>query len=277
MDLVSLGESGARCSARAVFYSVCGLLFAISVGATIAACLSMSAMGELPMPGGWSLSMMWMPMCGKTWLRVAASFVGMWIAMMTAMMLPSVAPVLWRYREALDSARHGRARAPALTWLTWLAGIGYCAVWAALGAVVFALGAAFVELQMQVPALSHAVPVIAGVMVLLAGALQSSAWKAHYLDCCQQPQECGHAVLPLRSDAALRYGLRLGLHCCYCCASFTAVLVAIGVMDLLAMAALTVAITLERLAPRGPLVVRGIGFTIVGTGLLMIVRAASFM
>ncbi|MFP3607551.1 DUF2182 domain-containing protein, partial [Paraburkholderia sp. SIMBA_053] len=89
--------------------------------------------------------------------------------------------------EALDSARHGRARAPALTWLIWLAGIGYFAVWAALGAVVFALGAAFATLQMRVPALSHAVPVIAGVMVLLAGALQSSAWKAHYLDCCQQP------------------------------------------------------------------------------------------
>jgi len=48
-------------------------------------------------------------------------------------------------------------------------------------------------------------------------------------------------------------------------------------MDLLAMAALTVAITLERLAPRGPLVVRGIGFTIVGMGLLMIARAASLM
>jgi predicted metal-binding membrane protein len=275
MDLVSVGESGARCSARAAFYSVCGLLFAISVGATIAACLSMSAMGELPMHGGWSLSMMWMPMCGQTWPRVAASFVGMWIAMMTAMMLPSVAPVLWRYREALGSARHGRAS--TLTWMTWLAGIGYFAIWAALGAVVFALGAAFAALQMQVPALSHAVPVIAGVMVLLAGALQSSAWKAHYLDCCRQPQECGHAVLPLRSDAALRYGLRLGLHCCYCCASFTAVLVAIGVMDLLAMAALTVAITLERLAPRGPLVARGFGYSIVGTGLLMIVRAAWLM
>ncbi len=64
---------------------------------------------SLPMPGGWSMSMMWMPMCGQTWPRVAASFVGMRIAMMTAMMLPSVAPVLWRYREALCSVTHARA------------------------------------------------------------------------------------------------------------------------------------------------------------------------
>jgi hypothetical protein len=34
----------------------------------------MSAMGEMPMPGGWTMSMAWMRMPGQTWPGAAASF-----------------------------------------------------------------------------------------------------------------------------------------------------------------------------------------------------------
>ena len=60
--------------------------------------LVMSAMGGMTMPGGWTMSMMWMRMPGLTWPGTAASFLGMWVVMMVAMMLPSLAPMLWRYR-----------------------------------------------------------------------------------------------------------------------------------------------------------------------------------
>jgi hypothetical protein len=46
-------------------------------------------MSEMPMPGGWTMSMMWMRMPGQTWLAVAASFTGMWLVMMAVMMLRS--------------------------------------------------------------------------------------------------------------------------------------------------------------------------------------------
>ena len=55
-------------------------------------------MGDMPMPGGWAMSMMWMRMPGQTWPGAAASFLGTWTAMMVAMMLPSLVPMLWRYR-----------------------------------------------------------------------------------------------------------------------------------------------------------------------------------
>ena len=45
------------------------------------------AMREMPMPGGWTMSMTWMRVPGQTWAG-AASFLAMWIAMMVAMMLP---------------------------------------------------------------------------------------------------------------------------------------------------------------------------------------------
>ena len=53
------------------------------------------------MPGGWTMSMAWMRMPGQTWPGLAVAFLGMWIVMMVAMMLPSLVPMLWRYRQAV--------------------------------------------------------------------------------------------------------------------------------------------------------------------------------
>jgi len=212
-------------------------------------------MGEMPMPGGWTMSMAWMPMCGQTWASAAASFVGMWAVMMVAMMLPSWAPTLWRGGLA-----------------AW-AGAGYFFVWAVLGALVFALGAALAQAVMQMPAVARAVPVSLGIVVLLAGAYQLTPWKAHHLACCRQAAARG---LAFRADAgaAWRYGVRLGLHCSHSCAGLTAMLLVMGVMDLRAMAVITAAITAERLAPAGERVARVVGAVSVGAGLLLIVRAA---
>ena len=80
------------------FFGVSALLFAASAALTVAWCGSMSAMGEMPMPGGWTMSMAWMRMPGQTWPGAAASFLGMWVVMMVAMMLPSLVTMLWRYR-----------------------------------------------------------------------------------------------------------------------------------------------------------------------------------
>ncbi|WP_318270997.1 DUF2182 domain-containing protein [Paraburkholderia hospita] len=122
-------------ASRRAFFGVAALVFVASVALTVIGCMSMSSMSELPMQGGWSLSMTWAPMCGQKWPRVAATFVGMWIVMMVAMMLPSLAPVLWRYHEAIGKTGVMRAR-----WMTALAGVGYFFVWAVLGVIVFVLG-----------------------------------------------------------------------------------------------------------------------------------------
>jgi predicted metal-binding membrane protein len=253
---------------RRAFFGVSVLLFAASAAVTIVWCTSMSAMGEMPMPGGWTMSMAWMRMPGQTWPGAAASFLGMWVVMMVAMMLPSLAPMLWRYRQAA-----GRAGEMRLGRLTALAGVGYFFVWTAFGMAVFSLGAALAAIEMRLPALARTVPIAVGVVVLIAGALQFSTWKAHHLACCRKAPGRGH-TLPVNAGMAWRHGLRLGLHCSYCCAGLTAILLVIGVMDLRAMAVVTVAITVERLAPAGERVARAIGAVIVGAGLFLIARAA---
>ena len=161
-----------------------------------------------------------------------------------------------------------------LSWLTALVGIGYFFVWTVFGIVVFPLGAALAEIEMQRPALARVVPIAVGVVVVIAGALQFSAWKAHHLACCREPSR-RERTLPADAATAWRHGLRLGLHCTYGCAGFTAILLVIGVMDLRVMALVTAAITAERLAPNGERVARAIGIVVVGVGLLLIARAAA--
>jgi predicted metal-binding membrane protein len=55
-----------------------------------------------------------------------------------------------------------------------------------------------------------------------------------------------------------------------------AILLVIGIMDLRAMALVTVAITVERLAPVGERVARATGAIIVGAGLVLIIFAIPF-
>lgn len=253
-----------RASGR-TFLGVAALLFVVSAAATIVGCVSMAAMGGMAMPGGWTMSMAWMRMPGQTWLAAAGSFLGMWVAMMGAMMLPSLVPMLGRYRQAVG--RTGEAR---LGRLTVLVGAGYFVVWMLVGLAAFPLGLALAGIAMQVPSLARAVPIAIGVAVLIAGALQFSAWKVRRLACCREPP--GHD----RADAgtAWRHGLRLGLQCGACCANLMAILLVVGVMDLGAMALVTAAITLERLAPAGDRAARAIGALVVGAGLLLIAQAA---
>jgi predicted metal-binding membrane protein len=264
-----IARNTSRRAARATFFlGTAALLFAASVAATIARHASMAAMGELPMPGGWMLSTLWTRMCGESWPRVAASFLGMWGVMMLAMMLPAVMRVLWRYRLRIDNAG-----GQAADRLTALVGTGYFLIWMAQGIAIFPLGAALAAVEMGEPGLARAVPLAAGVIVMLAGLVQFTAWKAHHLACCREAPGQDRAW-PANASTALRHGLRVGLHCAACSAGLTTTLLVLGVMDLLTMMMVTAAVTAERLLPAGERVAQAIGAVTCAAGLLLIARAA---
>ncbi len=250
-----------------VFLAVLALLFIASAALTVVWCGSMSAMRGMLMPGGWTMSMVWMRMPEQTWLGTGASFVSMWAVMMMAMMMPSLVPMLRRYRQAI-----GRAGETRLGQLTAVVGVGYYAVWTMLGVAVFSLGAVVASTEMRFPLLARAVPAASGTIIIISGALQFTHWKAQHLAGCREGTRCGHALEP-HSGSAFRHGLRLGLHCSYCCASLTAILLVVGVMDLRSMILITGAITAERLAPSGLHVARAIGAVAVAVGVLLIARA----
>ena len=187
--------------------------------------------------------------------RDALAFLGMWVLMTAAMMLPSVAPTLRRYRGA-----------SAL-----VVGASYIGVWTVFGAAVHTLGLGLAVAERWWPPLVRAVPVAAGLVVLLAGATQLSAWKAGHLVRLRAPRD---HLASLDARTAWRRGVRLGARCVSSCAGFTAVLLVAGVMDLRAMAAVGIAVTAERLAPNGVRIARAVGAATVAAGLVLMARAA---
>jgi predicted metal-binding membrane protein len=255
-------------ASQRTFFGTVAMLFVVCLTVTTVWCNSMWASSQMRMPGGWTMSMAWMPMAGQTWADAAASFVLMWVVMMAAMMLPSLAPGLWRYhRSVWTTGNTGRGR------LTILVGLGYFFVWTLFGLGVFPVGAAIATVETEQPALSRAVPLVAGFVVLISGALQFTKWKVHHLIRCREAP--GSSDVPLsHPGAAWRLGVQLGFHCGLSCVNLTAILLVVGVMDLRAMAAITAAITAERLTPDGARVARVIGLVAVGAGLILIARAA---
>ena len=202
-------------------------------------------------------------MGAHAWAGAPVTFVATWMAMMVPMMLPSLAPALRAYHRVIHAS--GVARHPARSTAAMAA--GYYAVWAGVGAVLLALGAALAVVSRRLPALAHGDPFVTGVVVLVAGILQLTAWKAHHLACC--------GAVSMRGQGAWRDGVRLGVHCCLSCTGPMAVLLAVGVMDLRAMAVVTAAITAERVAPDGRRVARVIGALGIAVGLALVARAAS--
>jgi predicted metal-binding membrane protein len=254
------GIAAERTSKRA-FLAVSALLFAASAALTIFSSASMPAMR--------GMSMVWTLMPGQTEIEATASFLGMWVVMMMAMMLPSLVPMLLRYRHAVapkDESRLGR--------LTLLAGFGYFFVWGLFGLALFPLGVALTGYEMQRPALAGAVPAAVALVVLIAGGLQFHSWKAHHLACCREAPGRGR-TLPADAGTAWLQGVHFGIHCGLSCANLTAILLVIGVMNLRAMAFVTAAITAERLAPAADRVTQAIGVVALGAGLILLARATA--
>jgi len=263
------GHPDAERTARLVWSAAAVVLIILSGAVTIRWCAAMGGMGSMPMPGHWSMSMLWMRMPGQSWLAATAGFLGMWLVMMVAMMLPSFVPMAWRYRQAVRGSGTPGQRLGLLT----LMGAGYLLVWALLGLAAFLGGVTLAACAMRHPALSRMMPVLAGVVVLGAGVVQFTAWKARSLACCRAAPP-GDLVLPADLASAWRHGLRTGAHCSACCAGSTMVLLALGVMDLEAMALVMAAITAERLAPARARVAHVLGIVALASGMILIARAA---
>ena len=189
------------------------------------------------------------------------------MAMMVPMMLPSLVPMLSRYRRSMRGADGIHLHA-----LAALVGVGYYVIWAVLGAAAYAAGAGLMAVETRWGAVARWLPVAAGMVLLAAGGVQFTSWKARQLALCREGSACGRLPAP-NALGAWRHGLRLGVRCSLCCGSLMLALLAIGVMDLVAMAAVTLAISAERLTPVPLRVARVAGVAMVVVGVVTIARA----
>jgi predicted metal-binding membrane protein len=213
---------------------------------------------EMPMPGGWNMSMMWMRMPGQTWLVSALSFLLMWLAMMVAMMMPSAAPMF---------IKTGR------NWLSlcYMAA-GYFVIWLLAGLPIYAVGMLLNDSAMRSTGLSRAVPVLAGACLVVAGAFQFSRWKMEQLWCCRSPFGC--SVTSRQNETNFRLGCRQGIACCRCCAGLMAAQLILGIMNPLVMALVAIAIAAEKFLPRAGVIARAGGVAAIIAGIVITIRWA---
>lgn len=258
-----------RASRESVLYLVAVIVFVASAGLTLWFCRSMS--GGMEMPGGWAMSMMWMPMAGQSWLAAAGMFLAMWLAMMVAMMLPSALPTLIIYRRVLHFRRERRA---ALA--TVVMACGYFLVWLGFGLVAFGAGVATAWAAMRWDAVSRAVPILSGVALIACGVYQFTPLKMSCLRHCRDPLHFVASHLRPGPAGGWRLGLHHGASCAACCWGLMLIQLTLGIMNLGVMVVVAAVIALEKLTPRAEWVVRTVGALSMLGGTFLVGRSLLF-
>jgi predicted metal-binding membrane protein len=182
-----------------------------------------------------------------------------WLAMTTVMMTPAVAPWVRAYATLIAP---GPDRAG---WLrAWPFVAGYAVVWAIFATVMAAAQATLADAGWLV---SERIGDAAGGVVLMgAGAFQFTALKAACLSHCRNPLGFLLARWHDGAPGGFRLGASHGLYCLGCCWLLMITGFALGVMNLLWMAVLAAIVALEQAAPRGPLLGRLFGGTLIAMG-----------
>lgn len=193
-----------------------------------------------------------------------APFLGLWVVMMAAMMLPSVAPVAVLWTRLISGASAGSGRIARLGLFL----SGYLLAWAVIGAVAFA---ALTGTGRLLTASTTAAKWLGVAIFVAAGVYQLTPWKDWCLRRCRSPVGAlvYYAGFKGRSRD-IRVGLHHGTTCVGCCWGLMIVLIAVGVMNLAAMAALAVVIFAEKLWRYGKPFGQAIGVVLVTVGVLAI-------
>src|SRR6266542_1127339 len=186
-------------------------------------------------------------------------FLAMWVAMMTAMMSPSVAPVAVLWVRAITRRPDSTPQQRAFRVSAFLS--GYLVAWTVYGL------AAFVAL-LGTERLVDSAPEVAkwlGVgLFAAAGIYQFTPLKDVCLRHCRSPMMAflGYANFKGRARD-FKVGAHHGAYCVGCCWGLMIVLIAVGVMNVAAMAGLAAVILLEKLSPRGEVLERLFGLALI--------------
>ena len=161
-----------------------------------------------------------------------AFFVGLWVLMMAAMMLPGAVPAVLRGAHASGSVR----AVPLFLG-------SYLAVWALVGVVVYALYR------------PHGT-VAAGVIAIAAGIYELTPLKQHFRQRCHE---------------SFRSGFDFGVYCVGSSIGLMLMLVALGVMSLTWMSVIAILVVGQKLLPARAVIDVPLGLAIVGLGGLIVI------
>ena len=195
-------------------------------------------------------------------------FLGMWVTMMAAMMLPAAAPMILLYGTI---SRRRRERGGAFV-PTWVFVGGYLATWTAFGACAYLLGEVGDGLARASATLGALGPRAAALAMLAAGLYQLTPLKQRCLSHCRSPLDFAMHHWRPGTGGALRMGAEHGAYCVGCCWVLMVLLVTVGLASLPWMGLITLIISAEKLLPRGRLVTSAVAICLIGLGVVALAR-----
>ena len=221
------------------------VLLVVAAGAWLAVVAVARGMGA--MPGTMGLSF--------------GAFVGLWSLMMTAMMLPSVAPFAALYTRTLTDHRPRR--------IAELTG-GYLLIWTFAAGPAYALAWLAGELTGTRPAAAR---VMAVAIFAACGIYQLTPFKDRCLAKCRSPLGFVLKYSSYRGRMRdMRVGLNHGAFCLSCCWALMAILIAVGLMNLAVMVLLTAVVLAEKTWRRGPGLSRVVGAAALALAVAVVFR-----
>ncbi len=196
----------------------------------------------------------------------APLFLAMWVVMMVAMMFPTAAPMILAFHR-VQAGKRQRGEAFVATWVFVAA---YMLVWALSGIPAYAgaLAAEAVSARwMLAPATAAR---IGGIVLVAAGIYQLTPLKDRCLAKCRTP--LGFIMTSWRDGTlgAVRMGLEHGTYCLGCCWLLFVILFPLGIMNIAAMAIITLVVFAEKTLPWGRPIARATAAALVAYGILVL-------
>jgi predicted metal-binding membrane protein len=193
----------------------------------------------------------------------------MWTVMMVATMVPSAAPMVLLF--AAIHRRRRQQQQPVVPVAVFLA--GYLVVWATYSAAATLAQWGLHTAALLSASMETTSAVLGGVLLIGAGLFQWTPLKRVCLTNCRSPFSFVMTKWREGSRGAFVMGMDHGLYCVGCCWMLMALLFVAGVMNLVWVAALAIAVLVEKVVPGGERIARAIGIGLVTTGVVLIVRA----
>jgi predicted metal-binding membrane protein len=205
-------------------------------------------------------------MHGMGSLAQAGLLLAMWCAMALAMMLPTAGPMILTYAELAETAE--RKGEPAASPMVLTA--GYVTVWLGTAVILAALQIFLVRLSLLDPAMASASPLFSGAVFVAAGMYQFSALKHACVTQCQHPFRFFFSNWTAEPRGVFRLGVRQGLYCLGCCWAMMLLMFAVGVMNVMWMAALGAVMAIEKINTTTRFSrVLGVVFVLVGVAFIV--------
>jgi predicted metal-binding membrane protein len=221
--------------------------------------LAWAALAWLVIDMGHPLAQLTMPASSHWSMAQAFAVWVMWAVMMAAMMLPSALPMILAFMKlGTDAAGVARARSFVAAYL-----LVWCAFSVAASVAQWGLQAAgWVD-----PMIVSRSAGLTAVLLLIAGLYQFSPLKRICLASCRTPMAFLLGEWRAGVSGAFVMGLRHGLFCLGCCWALMVLLFVGGAMNLAWVAALSITVAVEKLAPHGERLAKLLGAALIATGL----------